>query len=96
LSGQALPIQNSFGLLPFAHQAITQRNVFTLGKSGSEIEVHIIQRMLIVERAVIGRVRLYKTNHENERIALMFFDEFARVFLEELWPGQLDRQIADR
>ncbi len=25
----------------------------------------------------------------------MFLDEVARVFLEKLWPRQLDRQIAD-
>ena len=34
--------------------------------------------MRIVERSVVGRMRFYKTNNENEWIAAMFFDEFVR------------------
>ena len=41
--------------------------------------------MFVVERTVVRRVRLYKTNNDDERIALMFLDEFACAFLEELW-----------
>jgi hypothetical protein len=85
LSGQPLSIQNRFRLLPFPHQPITQRNVFALRTRGRRIELNLIERMFIVERTVVRRVRLYKTNNENERIALMFFDEFACAFLEELW-----------
>src|ERR1051325_1594233 len=40
-------------------------------------------------------MRFHKRNDQNERIALMFLDEVACVFLKKLWPRQLDRQIAD-
>src|SRR5437660_11471654 len=40
-------------------------------------------------------MRFDKGNHQNESIALMFLDEVAGVFVEKLWPRQLDREIAD-
>src|SRR5438046_1066649 len=83
LSGQALPVQNRFGLLPFSHQTITQRNMFAFRKRRRHIEVHIIQRMLVIERTVVRRMWLYKANDQNERIALMYFDKVACAFLEE-------------
>ena len=54
LSRQPLSIQDCFRLLPFAHQAVTERNIFTFRKRGCYIKVHIIERMLVVERAVVG------------------------------------------
>ena len=83
LSRQPLSIQNCFGLLPFPHQTITQWNIFALRKRGRRIELNLIERMFIVERTVVRRMRFYKTNNENERIALMFFDEFAGMFFRE-------------
>ena len=95
LNRQPLPIQQRFSLLPFAHQTVPQRNVFVFGKRSRRVELHLIERIRIVERTVVGRMRFHERNHQNERIALMFLDEVARVFLEKLWPRQLDRQIAD-
>ena len=92
---QPLPVQHRFSLLPFAHQTISQRNVFAFGKRSRRIEFHFVERILIVERTIIGRMRFHERNDQNERIALMFFDKVARVFLEKFWPRQLDRQIAD-
>ena len=40
-------------------------------------------------------MRFYKTNNEDERIAVMFFDEFAGVSLEKFWPRQFKRQVAN-
>src|SRR5438034_11159800 len=37
LSGQPLPVDNSFRLLPFAHHKITQRNVFALRTRAARI-----------------------------------------------------------
>src|SRR5437763_13741045 len=53
LSGQPLPVENSFRLLPFAHQTITQRNIFAFSKRGCRVEFDVIERILIVERSVV-------------------------------------------
>ena len=53
LSRQSLSIQDGFRLLPFAHQTVTKRNIITLRKRGCHIEIHLIERMLIVERSVV-------------------------------------------
>src|SRR5437867_1519057 len=53
LSLQSLPVANSFRLLPFAHQTVTQRNIFTFSKRGCRIEFDAIERILIVERSVV-------------------------------------------
>src|SRR5439155_4612268 len=52
--------------------------------------------MLIIEWPIVGRVRFHESHHQNERIVLMFFDEFACALLQELWPRQFERQVADR
>src|SRR5437660_6920851 len=52
LNRQSLPVANGFRLLPFAHQTITQRNIFTFSKRGCRIEFDVIERILIVERSV--------------------------------------------
>src|ERR1043166_5874487 len=95
LHGQSLPIKDCFGLLPFAHQAIAQWNIFTLRKCGGRVKVHLIERMLTIERPVVGRVRFYKTNNEDKRIAAMFFDKLACMPLKKLWPREFNRQIAN-
>ena len=41
--------------------------------------------MFIVKRTVVRRVRLDKRDNQNERLATMFFDEFARVHFEKFW-----------
>src|SRR6266496_738058 len=96
LSGQSLPIEESFRLLPFPHQTITQWNIFTFRKRRSQIEFDLVEWMLIVEGSVVRRMRFYKTNNEDERIAAMFLDKFACMFLEKLWSRQLNRQVAYR
>src|ERR1044072_1444904 len=95
LSRQPLSIQDCFRLLPFAHQPVTERNIFSLRSRGCYIKIHISQRMLVVERAVVGRMRFYKTNNENERIVAMFLNELGCMSLEKLWPRQFDGQTAD-
>jgi len=52
--------------------------------------------MFIVQRAVVRRVRFHERNNQNERIAFMFFDEFARVLCEKLRSRQFEWQVADR
>ena len=54
LGRQPLSVQDCFRLLPFAHQPVTERNIFTFRKRGCYIKVHIIEGMLVVERAVVG------------------------------------------
>src|SRR4030095_16014433 len=83
LMGQTLPINNRPGLLPFTHKPIAQRNIVALGKRGGRIELDLAQRMLIVKRTIVRRVRLDKCDHQDERIAKMFFDELARVLFEK-------------
>ena len=78
---QTFSIQHGFSLLPFAHQTVSQRNVFAFWKRRCRIELHVIERIHIVERTVVGRMRLHECNHQNERIALMFLDEVAGVLL---------------
>jgi len=79
-----VPDREPLRLLPFPHQTITQRNIYLSSTRGVD-RLNLIERMFIVERTVVRRVRLYKTNNEDERIALMFLDEFACMFLEKLW-----------
>ena len=55
----------------------------------------LVERIHVVERTIVRRMRFHERNHQNKRIALMFLDEVARVFLKKPWPRQLDRQIAD-
>src|SRR6266487_574921 len=83
---QALSIQHRFRLLPFSHEPIAQRNIVNLWQCGRNIEIYLTERMFIIERAIVGRVRLHKSNHKNERIAAMLFDKFACVLFKELWP----------
>src|SRR4051812_47970853 len=40
-------------------------------------------------------MRFDECNHQNEWFALMSLDEITCVFLEKLWPRQLDWEIAD-
>src|SRR5215469_1651103 len=95
LSRESLPIQDRFCLLPFTHQTIPQWNLFALRKRSRDIKLHLIEWIDIVKRTVVRRVWFHERDHQNERIALILFDEVARVSLEKLWPRQLNRQIAD-
>src|SRR6266542_1660115 len=42
LSREPLPVENSFRLLPFAHQTITKRNIFVFRKGCCRLEVHLV------------------------------------------------------
>src|SRR5215468_6684164 len=48
LSMQALSIEQSFLLLPFPHQTITQWNILALRKSGRPIEGYLIERIFVI------------------------------------------------
>ena len=54
------PISSRSVLLPFARQPITQRNIFTERDRRARIDVYLLERVLIVEVAVVRRVRLDK------------------------------------
>ena len=54
------------------------------GKRRRRVELHLVERIRIVERTIIGRMRFHEGNHQNERIALMFLDEVARMFSRTL------------
>src|SRR5438477_12300228 len=52
------PISSRSVLLPFARQPITQGNIFSERDRRARIDVYLLGRVLIVEGAVVGRVRL--------------------------------------
>src|SRR6266404_275770 len=54
------PISSCSVLLPFARQPITQWHIFTERDRRAGIDVYLLERVLIVEGAVVRRVRLDK------------------------------------
>src|SRR5207302_4064996 len=67
------PVSSRSALLPFARQPITQGNIFTERDRRARIDVYLLGRVLVVERAVIRRVGLDKRDHQQKwrtRVAL--------------------------
>ena len=71
-------------VLPFTGKAVSQREVVVRRRmQRSRIQIHVVNRMLTIKRAVVRGMRFDKGHHQNKRISPMPLNEFARALLDK-------------
>src|SRR5204862_7257005 len=71
-------------VLPFTGKAVSQREVVVRRRTQrSRIQIHVVNRMLTIKRAVVRGMRFDERHHQNERLFPIPLNDFARVLLDK-------------
>src|SRR6266480_7822536 len=71
-------------VLPFTGKAVSEREVVVRRRMHrSKIQIHGVNRMLTIKRAVVRGMRFDEGHHQNKRLFPIPLNEFARVLLDK-------------
>ena len=78
-------------LLPFTGQPVSQRKIVPWVLESCRIDIHLVNRMFIIKRTIVRRMRFDEGHHQNKRISPIPLNEFACVLLDKSGLRQLKR-----